>query len=72
MDAMKDATLEMLGKIIPFLDSRTILKLYDFVQEIGRKIFGLPADLSVKEGPALQVCRDIAWEAGFDVTFKKR
>jgi len=72
MDAMKDATLNMLEKIIPFLDNRSIQKLYDFVQEVGMKIFRLPADLSIKEGPALQVCRDIAWEAGFDVTFKKR
>ncbi len=72
LEAMKDATLAMLEKLIPFLDNATILKLYNFVQEIGMKIFGLPADMQLKEGPLLQICREIAWEAGFEVTFKKR
>jgi len=69
---IKDLTLMLLEKIIPFLDSQDIRALYDWVYELLGKIFGVDTDYMLSNrssGEALIYA--IAAKFKLDVTIKR-
>jgi len=72
LQKIKDVTLLMLGKILPFLDDDMIRSLYDFVYILLGKIFNVDTDYMLSNrNEAESIIYALASKFRLDVTIKR-
>lgn len=72
LQKIKDVTIMMLEKILPFLDESAIRTLYDWVYQILGKIFGVDTDYMLSNrSQAESIIYSLATKFRLDVTIKR-
>lgn len=71
MKFLKESTIAMMEKLLPFLAEKDVYNLYEFIYEALSRFFNISVDSSKMEYWAVRLITDIASRFGLQVTLKK-
>lgn len=71
VEFLRDQTLKMMGKILFFLDGKTIAKIYDWCIALLDTVFAVETEVDLNRERAIRIILYIADRAGLTVKFVK-